>query len=49
MVGFLIEHYAGAFPVWLAPQQVRVIPITGAHNEYAVEIAERLKSAGVTC
>ncbi len=47
MVGFLIEHYAGAFPVWLTPQQVRVIPITGAHNEYAVEIAERLKSAGV--
>ncbi len=47
MVGFLIEHYAGAFPIWLAPQQVRVIPITGAHNDYAVEIAARLKSAGV--
>jgi threonyl-tRNA synthetase len=47
MVGFLIEHYAGAFPVWLAPQQVRVIPITGAHNEYATQVAERLTSAGV--
>ena len=47
MVGFLLEHYAGAFPVWLAPQQVRVIPITGAHNDYAAEIAERLASAGV--
>jgi len=47
MVGFLIEHYAGAFPVWLSPQQVRVIPITGAHNEYALQVAERLTSAGV--
>jgi threonyl-tRNA synthetase len=47
MVGFLIEHYAGAFPVWLAPQQVSVIPITGAHNEYATQVAERLTSAGV--
>ena len=35
MIGFLIEHYAGNFPVWLAPEQVRVIPITDAHNEYA--------------
>ncbi len=47
MVGFLIEHYAGAFPVWLAPQQVQVIPITGAHNDYAAEIAQRLTSAGI--
>ena len=47
MVGFLIEHYAGAFPVWLSPQQVRVIPITGAHNEYAIQVAERLTRAGV--
>ena len=38
MIGFLIEHYAGNFPVWLAPQQVAVIPITDAHNEYAVQI-----------
>ena len=35
MIGFLIEHYAGAFPVWLSPEQVRVIPITESHNDYA--------------
>lgn len=47
MIGFLIEHYAGAFPVWLAPEQVRVIPITGEHNAYAGELASRLTAAGV--
>jgi threonyl-tRNA synthetase len=47
MVGFLIEHYAGAFPVWLAPEQVRVIPITDGQNEYAAAIAEQLKAQGV--
>ncbi len=47
MVGFLIEHYAGAFPVWLSPEQVRVIPITDAQNEYAAQIAAQLKEQGV--
>jgi threonyl-tRNA synthetase len=47
LIGFLIEHYAANFPVWLAPEQVRVIPITDAHNEYAASIAERLIGAGV--
>jgi threonyl-tRNA synthetase len=47
MVGFLIEHYAGAFPVWLCPEQVRVIPITDAQNEYADGIAKQLKEAGI--
>ncbi|GAB4492922.1 MAG: threonine--tRNA ligase [Anaerolineales bacterium] len=47
MVGFLIEHYAGAFPVWLAPEQVRVIPITDAQNEYAAQIAAQLKADGM--
>ncbi len=47
MIGFLIEHYAGNFPVWLAPEQVRVIPITDAHNAYATEVAERLVSLGL--
>jgi threonyl-tRNA synthetase len=45
-VGFLIEHYAGNFPVWLAPEQVRVIPITDAHREYAAALAERLRMEG---
>ena len=47
MIGFLIEHFAGAFPVWLAPQQVRVIPITGDHNSYAAQLAQQLQAAGV--
>jgi threonyl-tRNA synthetase len=47
MVGFLIEHYAGNFPVWLSPEQVRVIPITEAHNSYAAEVQRRLKAEGV--
>ncbi len=47
MIGFLLEHYAGKFPVWLAPEQARVIPITDEHNDYAVQLERRLKSAGV--
>ena len=43
----LIEHYAGAFPVWLHPVQVSVIPITDRNNEYAHEAADRLKAAGL--
>jgi threonyl-tRNA synthetase len=39
MVGFLIEHYAGAFPVWLAPLQAIVIPIADRHLEYARQVA----------
>lgn len=46
-IGFLIEHYAGNFPVWLAPEQVRVIPITDGQNEYASQITARLKAGGV--
>ncbi len=46
MIGFLIEHYGGNFPVWLSPEQVRVIPVTSAHNEYAVQIEKRLTDAG---
>jgi threonyl-tRNA synthetase len=47
MIGFLIEHYAGAFPVWLSPDQVRVIPITDNHNEYAVRLAQQLKDLNI--
>jgi threonyl-tRNA synthetase len=46
-VGGLIEHYAGAFPVWLAPVQVEIIPIADRHNEYAYAVLERLKEAGL--
>jgi len=47
MIGFLIEHYAGNFPVWLAPRQAVIIPITDAHHEYAVQLEGRLKAAGI--
>ena len=46
-MGVLIEHYAGAFPTWLAPVQVKVLPITDAQLEYAKSVAEQLKAAGV--
>ncbi|MBI1297567.1 threonine--tRNA ligase [bacterium] len=47
MVGFLLEHYAGNFPVWLSPEQVRVIPITEVHNDYAERIRLQLKAQGI--
>jgi threonyl-tRNA synthetase len=45
--GVLIEHFAGAFPVWLSPVQVAVIPISEKHVDYANKVAEQLKAAGV--
>ena len=47
MIGFLLEHYAGKFPVWLSPEHARVIPINDSHNDYAQKIAERLKAAKI--
>lgn len=44
--GVLIEHYAGAFPFWLSPVQVAVLPITDRINEYAAQVAGELKEAG---
>jgi len=44
--GVLIEHYAGAFPMWLAPVQVAVLPITDRINEYAEQVANELRAAG---
>jgi threonyl-tRNA synthetase len=45
--GNLIEHFAGAFPVWLAPEQVRVIPISDAQAQAARKLADRLKRSGL--
>jgi threonyl-tRNA synthetase len=45
--GVLIEHFGGAFPVWLCPVQVEVIPIADRHNEVAHEVASQLKAAGL--
>jgi len=47
--GILIEHYGGAFPVWLAPLQAVLIPIADRHVPYAAEVAVKLKSAGLRC
>jgi threonyl-tRNA synthetase len=44
--GVLIEHYAGAFPSWLSPEQVRVLPVALAHDEYAQSVVVQLKKAG---
>jgi threonyl-tRNA synthetase len=46
-VGVLIEHFAGAFPVWLAPEQARVLPISEKVSAYANEVAAALRAAGV--
>ncbi len=45
--GVLVEHYAGAFPVWLAPVQVGLIPIADRHADYAHTVAGRLRAAGL--
>lgn len=46
-VGMLIEHFAGAFPVWLAPEQVRVLPVSEGQSDWARTVYERLRAAGV--
>ena len=46
-IGILIEHYGGAFPVWLAPTQAVIIPIADRHMDYAFEVAGKLKAAGM--
>ncbi len=46
-IGILIEHYAGEFPLWLAPVQATVLPIADRHNDYARETAARLREAGL--
>jgi threonyl-tRNA synthetase len=45
-IGILIEHYAGNFPLWLSPEQIAVIPVAEAHNEYAQNVYDQLKIAG---
>jgi threonyl-tRNA synthetase len=45
--GVLIEHYAGRFPLWLAPTQVIVLPVADRHNDYAAKVTEELRGAGI--
>jgi threonyl-tRNA synthetase len=46
-IGFLLEHYAGNFPVWLSPEQVRVIPISEHHNDYALRLQKNMRGLGI--
>ncbi len=46
-IGTLTEHYAGAFPLWLAPVQAVIIPVSSDQNDYVVECLEKLKAAGI--
>ncbi len=46
-LGILIEHYAGAFPLWLAPVQVSLLPIADRHAQYAQKVAKKLKQQGI--
>jgi threonyl-tRNA synthetase len=46
-IGFLLEHYAGNFPAWLSPEQVRLIPVTDPQNEYAESIVRQLREQGL--
>ncbi|WP_370529724.1 threonine--tRNA ligase [Alkalihalobacillus sp. AL-G] len=45
--GILVEHYGGAFPTWLAPVQVKVLPVSSVHQEYCVHVADQLKELGI--
>jgi len=46
-IGILIEHYAGKFPAWLAPVQVKILPVSDKYMDYAKEVAEKLEDADV--
>lgn len=46
-IGILIEHYAGAFPVWLAPVQVKILPISDSHIEYSMNLKKKFEEAGI--
>ena len=46
-MGILIEHYAGKFPVWLAPVQITILPISDRFNDYAYDLMKQLKDRGL--
>ena len=47
MIGFLIEHFAGNFPVWMAPEQVRIIPITDGQNDYVADLVKKMRDLNI--
>jgi threonyl-tRNA synthetase len=46
-MGILIEHFAGAFPLWLAPEQVRILPVSDRFSDYGKQVETRLRNAGL--
>ena len=46
-IGVITEHFAGAFPIWLAPEQIRILPIADRHHEYANSVREKLEAMGM--
>ena len=46
-IGVITEHFAGAFPIWLAPEQVRLLPIADRHQEYANSVRKKLEAMGM--
>ncbi|MNO93662.1 Threonine--tRNA ligase 1 [compost metagenome] len=48
MTAFLLENFAGSLPLWLSPVQVKVIPVSGAFEDYANEIVDKLKLSGIS-
>ncbi len=46
-IGIIIEHFDGAFPVWLSPVQARIIPVADSHNEYAQSVKAKLAAQGI--
>jgi threonyl-tRNA synthetase len=47
--GIIIEHFAGKFPLWVSPRQVRLIPVADRHNPYAREVSQKIKDSGFIC
>jgi threonyl-tRNA synthetase len=45
--GMIVEHFAGKFPLWLSPEQVRVLPIADRHNDHAADVVRKMKAAGI--
>ena len=48
-IGILIEHFAGKFPLWLSPVQVKILPISDKYNDYAAKVKEQLAAEGLRC
>lgn len=46
-IGFLIEHFGGNFPLWLSPEQIRIIPVSEVHSTYAKQVYEELRAVGI--